>query len=316
LVNYHVDYPYQVGKASPQDLREIERLTQGAAEASRKAKTNLQPARVAFGRGAAYLNLNSEDPAGPSDKSLDVLRIDAADGSPIALLVDYGVPAGLVSNNYKESGGVLVSGDLSGATAHLLESQSPKAPIVLVASGSDGDQRSIMSAAVLPKVGTVPAQDAGDGGWTILDMMARTLANSALAVASAMPPGTSDVKLSAAAKSLVCPGGRYRQDEKSREMRVEDKPPVPIPLNVIRINDIVLTGVGGNIAAQIGQKIKASSPSPQTTVIGGTVGSIGYILTDASYTSYTHSLGGTPIKAGCAEKGIVDGISELLRPAK
>jgi hypothetical protein len=68
-----------------------------------------------------------------------------------------------MSNNYKTDGGVKVSGDRFGAAAHLLKAQSPRGPVVLFASSSDGDQRSIIGGvANLPKVGSIPASDAGE----------------------------------------------------------------------------------------------------------------------------------------------------------
>jgi hypothetical protein len=317
LVNYHVDLPYQVGKTSPQQAHEIDRLRDAAAEAVREAKASLQPALVSFGRGKAWLNINSDDPQGPSDKSLDVLRVETADGAPIALLVDFGVPSGLVSDNYRTDGGVLVSGDLFGTAARLLETQGTKGPVVLFASSDDGDQRSIISAS-LPKVGTVPAKDAGDAQWVILEAMGRSLANSTLGVMAAMPKGTADVKISALAKTVVCPGVHYTPDETTHAMKAEDRAPVPIPLNLITINDIALAGVAGNVYAEMGEKIKDNSPFAQTTLIGGTNGSVGYILPESAFANgrNVHSLMGDPIKAGCAEKSILDGLGELMRSAK
>lgn len=96
LVSYHG------GEPDAQQSREIERIKQGALEAARKAKQSLRPARVAFARGEAWVNVNNGekadikdgfDPHGPSDKTLDVLEVQALDGSPIALLVDYATHA-------------------------------------------------------------------------------------------------------------------------------------------------------------------------------------------------------------------------------
>ena len=191
---------------------------------------------MAFGRGVAWLNVNSSDPQGPSDKSLDVLRVEGTDGTPIALLVDYGVPSGLVSDNYRTEGGVQVSGDLFGAAARMLEAQSPKGPVELFASSSDGDQRSLISGN-LPKVGSVPAGNAGEAQWVILDAVGRNLANATLAVTGAMPQGTTEVKISASAKTVMCPGEHHDFDPKTGKPVFTDRGSVPIPLNLITIND-------------------------------------------------------------------------------
>ena len=316
LVNYHVDLPYQVGVASPQDLKEIDRLIKGSIDAVRQAKAALQPARVAFGRGEAFLNINSEAPHGPSDKSLDVLRIDAADGSPIALLADYSVPSGITSNNYKAEGGILVSGDLYGEAARLMEAQAPKAPIVLFASSSDGNQRALFSG-TLPAVGTVAASDSAEVAYAVNSAMARNLANVALSAFKAAKPGDSDdIKITAASRTVICPGAHFSQDPQTKQMVVKEMPPVPIPLNLVTIGSFAVVGIGGNVPAEIGLKVKSNSLFAKTTLIGGTAGSVGYIMPDASYAAYSHSLGGTPLKAGCAENAIDQGLAELFSAAK
>ena len=49
-----------------------------------------------------------------------------------------------------------------------------------------------------------------------------------------------------------------------------------------------------------------------TMVISQVAGNIGYLLSDASDEHPGHGLGGSPVKAGCAEKAIPDGIAGLL----
>jgi hypothetical protein len=83
-------------------------------------------------------------------------------------------------------------------------------------------------------------------------------------------------------------------------------------LSGIRIGDIALAGVGGDLGTNIGQSIKAASLAPHTTVVSMIAGSIGYIFPDASYARPGHGLMGSPLKAGCAERAIVEGLKPLL----
>lgn len=327
MVYYEGDLPAYAGEADAAQAREIERIRQGAVGAVRQAKAQLRPARLAFGRGEAYLNVGNGgvtepgdphhmaalgDPHAPSDKSLDVLRIQGLHGTPIALLLDYAVPSTVMLHAPSRDGDAEVSGDLFGMTAQLIEKASSNSPVVLFATGADGDQKPILRWA-RSRVGSVPQVNEGQAAWAILDVMAGYLANAALAVTDTMPEGTGDVKISAAAKTVICPGQKVRVDAKSGAATITDLPPIPIPLNVIRINDIVLAGVGGNVATPIGEKIKAVSPYPKTTLIGDTSGTVGYILTDAAYAHPGHGLAGSPLKSGCAEAAILQGLQEMMR---
>lgn len=313
LVSYHG------GEPDAAQAREMDRVKRGAIEAANKAKENLQPARIAFSRGEAWVNVNNGeqagikdgfDPQGPSDKSLDVLDVQGVDGAPIALLVDYATHAEVMFRSVTKDNGYEVSGDLPGAVARIIENQSVNSPVVLFASAAAGDQLSILKS--LQPAGNLPVADEGAPGWAILDAQARRLANSVLRVTANMPAGDSQVTLSAAVKTVECPGQHLRPNRETGRAEVEEKPPVEIPLSILRINNIVLAGVAGDVGSEIGMKFKAASPLPDSTMITMTSGSIGYILADASYEHPGHGVMGSPLKQGCAEKAVVQGLIDLI----
>ena len=313
LVSYHGGQPDAV------QVIETDRVERGTIEAARKAKENLRPARVGFARGEAWVNVNNGeqagikdgfDPHGPSDKSLDVLDVQGVDGASIALLVDYATHAEVMFRSVTRDNGYEVSGDLPGAVARILESQSPESPVVLFASGAAGDQLPIFKS--LQSAGELPAVDEGAAGWALLDVQARRLANSVLHLTATIPPGDSRVTLSASTKMVECPGQHLRLNRETGKVEIEEKPPVQIPLSVIRINNIVLAGVAGDVGSEIGRKFKAASPLPDSTMVTMTSGSIGYILSDAGYDHPGHGIMGSPLKQGCAEKAVVQGLIDLI----
>jgi hypothetical protein len=115
---------YHGGEPSPVHARDIERVQQGAVAAIRQANASLQPARITFGRGEAWANINNGeqagtkewfDPKGPSDKTLDVLRIETLDAKPLALLVNYATHAEVMFRSVTRDGGYEISGDYPGA---------------------------------------------------------------------------------------------------------------------------------------------------------------------------------------------------------
>jgi neutral ceramidase len=314
LVFFHED------KADAVHAREIERLTQGTLEAVREATSRLQPAKIAFGRGQAFVNINNgekaglktwHDPLGPSDKTLDVVRVATTSGEPIALLVNYATHAEVMFRSVTRDGGYEVSGDLPGAVSRMLEAQSSAAPLVLYSPAAEADQLTLFKS--LHPAGRLPGSDEAAAGWALVDAQAHRVAESVMNVLASMPAGSSLVQIEARAGSASCPGQQRRVDPATGKVSTEDKPPVTIPLSMIRINDTVLVGVGGDVASEIGQHFKAASPFKHSTMISMANGGLGYLLTDASYEHPGHGVMGSPVKPHCAERAIVDGLVKLIK---
>src|SRR5918993_587000 len=119
-------------------------------EAVRQAREALVPARVGYGTGASYINVNRQiiDPKtgrwweganreGPSDKTVAVLTFTRATGEPIAVYYNYAVH-GVIAGQLDE-----VSGDIPGATSRYIEDASGGSVIALWSLGAAGDQNPI-----------------------------------------------------------------------------------------------------------------------------------------------------------------------------
>lgn len=314
-------FSYSGSNPNPRERLEIQRLKQGAIEAARLANAHLQPARIAFARGEGWVNINNGeqrglhtgyDPLGPSDKTLDVIRFESPTGTPIALVVNYASHAEVMFRSVTKDNGYEVSGDLPGAVSRLLEGSPSAAPLVLFTSGAEADQLTLFKS--LQPAGRLPAADEGAAGWALLDVQARRLAESVLGIAATMQPGTSQVRIGATSSSVTCPGQQIRINPANGEVTAEEKPPVPISLSMIRINDILLGGVGGDVASEIGEHFRAASPVAHTTMITLAGPSAGYIFADPSYVHPGHGLTKSLLKAGCADHAIVDGLVHMSLP--
>jgi len=308
------------GELTPAQVKEIEHARTGSVEAARQAAAHLQPARIAFARGEAFVNINDGellgrgtgvDPKGPSDKTLDVVRVESTSGQPIALLVDYATHAQVMFRSASKDGGYEVSGDIPGAVSKIMESNPAGAPVVLYMPSAEGDQKPILES-LQPAIGKLPATDEGAAGWGLLDILARRVAQSTFEALGSMAPAVSNVTLQAAASTVTCPGGHVRVDNQTHQVTLEDRPPVAIPVAAIRIGDIAFAAVGGDMGTKIGQEIRADSPVKNTILVSQLAGAIGYILPDASYEHPGHGVAGSPLKAGCAAKAVPEGIAALL----
>ncbi len=314
LVFFHSDQPDAAQR------RELDRIRAATVTAAREALARLQPARVGFVRGQAHVNVNNGEqegrkdwygPAGSSDKTLDVLHVTSIDGQPLALLLNYASHAEVMFRSVTRDGGYEVTGDLPGAVSRLLEAR--RAPVVLFTSGAEGDQLPLFKS--LAPDAQLPGSDQGAAGWGLLDVQARRLATAVIDTLASAPAGESQVRLRTAAEPVNCPGQRYRMDRATRQpLGVDDTGPVSIPLSVLSINDIVLAGVGADIASDIGRALKAASPAPRTSVLTMLAGSVGYVLNDAAYEHPTHGVTGSPVKPGCATAALSAGLRQLLTP--
>jgi hypothetical protein len=312
-------FSYSGGPPNVQERREFERVKRGVLEAVRQADEHRQPARIAFGRGAAWINVNNgeqigsmaaNDPRGPSDKTLDVLRFVTPAGAPIALLVNYASHAEVMFRSVTKDHGYEVSGDIPGEVSHLLEAAPAAAPLVLFTSAAEADQLSLFKSQ--QPAGRLPAADEGAAGWALLDVQSRRLAASIMDVVAGMPLGTAQVRIDADASSVTCPGQQLIFDPNTKTLSADPRPPVHIPLFMVRVDDILLAGVGGDLSSDIGVHFRTASPVAHTSIITMSGESVVYILSDASYEHPGHKLMKSTLAPHCADLAVVDGLVKLI----
>jgi hypothetical protein len=305
------------------EQREIDRIREAAVTVALHAIKQLEPAKISFARGQAYVNTNNGeqggrtdwyDPTGSSDKTLDVLQVQSLAGKPLGLMLNYASHAEVMFRSVTRNGGYEVTGDLPGAVSRLLETRPEGAPVVLFTAGAEGDQLPLFKS--LQPDSTLPGTDEGAAGWGLLDLQARRLATVAIETLAKAPAGASQVTLLAAAAPVTCPGQHYNIDHATHKViGIDDTGPVSIPMSVLRINDIVLAGIGADIASDIGRSIRQASPAADTSLLTMLAGTVGYVLNDTAYEHPTHGVTGSPVKPGCATQALSNGLHQLLAPS-
>jgi hypothetical protein len=306
--------------SNPTQTAMIAQVREAAVKAVRDAMAARQPARIAFTRTRAHANVNNgeeagletwADPEGSSDKSLDIVRVTDLVGKPLALMLNYASHGEVMYRAVTKDGGYEVTGDLPGAVSALLEAQAGGAPVVLFTPAAEADQLSLFKA-LQPKA-QLPETDIGAAGWGLLELLARRVAAAALDGAAAAGPGRADVAIRVTSGALTCPGQKYNVERPSgKVLGINPAPDVTIKLNVVRIDDVALAGIGADIASDIGKAIKAASPARQTTLVTMTGNSAGYVLNDKAYLNPGHGALGSPVKPGCAPVQLPRVVSRLV----
>ncbi len=91
--------------------------------------------------------------------------------------------------------------------------------------------------------------------------------------------------------------------------------PVTIRLSLLMINQVAITGVSGEVLTMIAQRLKKESPLSRTLMVTNCNGYNSYIPDDAAYDEVSYEIVSAPMKRGCAENAIVNGLLEMMDTA-
>jgi neutral ceramidase len=330
------------GQGGPEYTRKI-------VESVRLAKQNLTPARVGYGTGESYINVNRQivDPrtgrwwegpnrGGPSDKTVAVLKFESLSGEPIAVYYNYAVHA-VIAGQLDQ-----VSADIPGAASTYVEDSFDGRVVAVWSSGAAGDQNPIYFQQT----------------YDLRDIRTKEYATRGIDISNAMPPGgegldrnnpavarlmdqqrqmvrsmgqflgeevlyvmRSTTRTETAAQlhgshsTISCPGReRTNQGRAGFEGTYKEAGPVDIRLGLLRIGDVMIGAVNAEVFNPIAQRLKRESPYKATMMSTLTNGSArsGYIPDDASFGKYTFEVLSSRLQPGCAETSIVNGLLDLI----
>ena len=319
-------------------------------DAVKQAKGDLQPARVGFGTGRSYLNVNRDaidgdthlwtqapNLDGPSDKTVAVIEFLGASGQPIAVYMDYAMHP---VNGFLAG---LTSADFAGAISRYVEQAFDDKTVAVFVQGASGDQNplylragtnAMASQGGVPITGYVmtrepieaPIRDGkvkpGPVDPKVEDMLERVMDSEGVLLGEEVIRVMTNIKqlhatptILGAQKNVTCPG-RKRTDSGREGMQgtYEDGDPVNIRLGVLRISNIEVASVDGEVYTPIAMRLKRESPMANTfmvTLANGMANS-GYIPNDTAFGAQTFQVLGSRLKPGCAETAIVNGLLDLI----
>ena len=320
-------------------------------DAVRQAKAKLQPARMGFGTGFSYLNVNRDaiDPEthlwtqaanldGSSDKTVAVLKFESPTGEPIAAYIDYAMHP---VNGYLAG---FISADFAGATSRWVEQAYGDKMVAVFAQGASGDQNplylraatnTLASRGGAPITGNVLTREpieaaVRDGKVTpqnpdpkVRDNLERVMESEGVLLGEEVIRVMSNTKRMESSPAIVadqnvvtCPG-RHRTDtaREGTPGTYTAGDAVNIRLGALRIGNVVLTSVDAEIYSTIARRLKEQSPMANTVVVtlaNGTANS-GYIPNNASFGAYTFQVLSSRLQPGCAEGAIDNGLLDLIK---
>jgi len=321
-------------------------------ESLRLANQKLQPARMGYGTGVSYLNVNRNiiDPKtrrwwegpnydGPSDKTVAVIRFETLAGEPIAVYYNYAMHAVTVGQLDK------VSADAPGAASHYIEDSFDDKIIAVWSTGAAGDQNPIYFQQTYDlreirikdyaKRGEDISNSMPPGGQGLnrndprvmklmnqqkqmIISMGQLLGEEVMRVMREMDRTQTTARIFGEQKTVSCPGRQRRDTGRAGYPGTyKDADPVELRLSLIMIGDVALGGVNGEVFNLIAQRLKKESRFNRTMMVTLTNGMArsGYIPNDAAFGYNTFEVLSSRLKPGCAENAIVNGLLDLMDQA-
>ena len=322
-------------------------------EAARLAQQKLVPARVGYGTGESYINVNRQitDPKtgkwwegpnreGPSDKTVAVLKFESLSGEPLAVYYNYAVH-GVIAGQLDQ-----ISGDIPGASSRYIEDASGGSVVAVWSTGASGDQNPIyfqqtydlreirikdyatrgsdISNAMPPGGQGLDRNNAAvarlmNQQRQMVSSMGQFLGEEVLYVMRNIERTDTEVRVSGSQKTIQCPGRERTNDGRAgSEGTYKEAGPVEIRLGLLQVGDVMIGAVNAEVFSPIAQRLKRESPFKATMMATLTNGSArsGYIPDDASYGKYTFEVLSSRLKPGCAESSIVNGLLTSIDSAR
>ena len=249
----------------------ISSLIQGIKE----ARAKLTPARIGIGVGSAQANINRRardvdgkislglNPDGPVDRQVGLIRLERADGTPLALVANYAMHGTVMGGQFME-----VSGDGPGTVAAYVESKLGVPMLYL--NGAAGNIAPIYSVYPNPKAGHL-SEFSVLLGDRILE--ANRLLN---APAGAVQLQSAEAFVETPRKAgMGWPVGLERYATKDNQVR--------IPVRYLRVNDVVLWAAPVEMFCELAFAVRHASPFRHTFFVGYANGWLGYLPTAKAF---------------------------------
>jgi hypothetical protein len=281
-------------------------VTKALVDAVRAARDKLEPARIAFGSTVSMANLNRRardvdgkislglNPDGPVDRQVNLIRVERADGSPLALVVNYAMHGTVMSGQ-----NLLISGDGPGVVSAYLEQKL--GGTVLYVNGAAGNIAPIYSV----------YNDARSGHLSQFKVL---LGDRVLAAVPGLGGATNEVTISAGERMIDTPrkDGLGWPEEMQTYARNEGKPLVRLPIRFLRLNDTLIWSAPVEMFCEISMKVRDASPFAHTFYFGYTNGWFGYLPTAKAFEEGGYEPKTSPF-TGAAEADVTQGVTALIQ---
>lgn len=252
---------------------------------------------------------------GPSDKTLSMLRFDADDGKPAAVLYSYSLKSSVLEETIMSDGKRYASGDITGM-ANAKAEDVLGCPVLFV-MGAAGEQvpKKKANYLELDEKKHFYRVNLAEKGYEILEELSDELADALCRTAAencdgaASPTVPENPRGTALTPLLRFGQMSFHADGQVSYPKTLPQPPVlhfdyiptageDIPVWYMQIGEAVMLGVKPEITTPIFDVIRQESVFPYMIMATLVNGGQGYIATDSDYARYTYPGLKTPFRQG------------------
>lgn len=245
-----------------------------ALQACQKAVETLRPVRYGYSEGESFINVNrnyrdligrlkeANYPAGHSDKTLSILRLEDMDGKIVAVLVNHSTHAtcAFLSRDFDHKN--KTSGNFSGIACRFVEEYYGGGAAVLWTSGAAGDQNPVMGHGLLLQNpdGSVSQPQIPDGmEYLQMEYIGRMHGTDIVRQIDRTKCSDDQIKICRLKREVIFPGKRGCQPDPEK--------PVWMQMEVLKLGDVAIIAAGAELYSEIGMEMKKVSPCSQTVVV-------------------------------------------------
>lgn len=279
-----------------------------------RAIAELRPAKLGCATGESYININRnaeftyEAPDGTLhdftaqgmndradvDRTVFVCKVEEKAGRPIAFFINYAIHCcTMFRNRYGGGDSMGISGDIAGTVSRYLEAQFPGS-VAVWSSGAAGDINPVISNELFypdPSNGSrkeTLLPDAKAIHAVMLSLAARHYADVLRVVRNISCP-SGNVRIGGAVEWSETPSVRVRKRENGSGYEVlgDGEAPYRIRMHLLRLGDVALCGIGGELYGSFGKMLKEASPMQYTVILNhdaSLIDDCGYVLDDETLT--------------------------------
>jgi hypothetical protein len=299
------------------EYRESGAMVEKIVSASAEAIGNLEPARVGAAKGRCNVNVCrcartakgnalggwwlGQNPDGPADKTMHVVKFESLDGRPIAVLANYAAHGTTMGQD-----NMLLTGDHPGACSRFVEQHYGGDVVVAWTSGAAGDLDPIYAY----------KEDFG-GRISPVDVLGRIQGEEIIRLVETIKTERPS-RIRAEQLVIEAPGQKNLSGKNFRpdgSYQFADADPVDVRLSLVELDGIALCGLSGEVLTLIGQRLKERLPAAHAIVVTHANGSSGYLPNDEAYERIGYEILVTRVKPG-VERLITDGFLSLLKRSK
>ena len=308
-------------ESAPEVVTYVEELKAKLVSATKEAMSKMVDAQIGAGKGECKMNMNRRamngkgtvdlglNPYAPCDHEVGVIRIDDKSGKNLALMMNWPCHAVVLGPRSYQ-----ITNDWPGAASNFTEKGLGENVVAPVLVGASGDLNPLYG----PHIDYDDYRAYSFGREAI----GEDLANVSMTVMKNIKTYSTG-NISAVQREISLPA-KPRDPSKPLQPGQKDDGTAKIRLSALKIGNIILTGVSGEVFNQISVKMRQQSPYEYTFMVSHTNGSSGYLVTEdaynpegkSSYADKTRPTGGyepnsTRVKAG-AEKAIIENLLEMI----